>query len=1004
MGIYQKINPENLSKTLDQMTIADFKLVNNYFRQLKQGIMHQRLEEAVNKIKDASLKARNQMQFPKMVNQEMMKHDIVFLPTQGFFKTKDGSPGKFTTVYKPTYYGEVLQNWIARSQSLADGKIAELSNKFVKDLQFLDQVEAQKIDPLSLYKVAMSRYELQTRDRKDLIKEGKPDVYKERWDFESKEANWSKLQNKIFNIDFGDGKGRRAVTGMDIIDIIQKRHNEAYELYSEIQTGKKGALEKYRIPGADWLGDKTQPRLDWKKFRRDLIDDYVNNRSINIDIGADGMRHMLKSFVAETMPVTEYRRRFIDKKTGEFFTKNISIKQFKNLAKSEQKKWTADRDINFKKLEKVKIFNTGHRKGYFPHYFSSTSGLKESYKKEIDNLNSRFKNGNITEENYIKEAADIFTKFQRRSGDLDMSHQEMMDVMDSALFPEVNKFLSKKEMKLRDMSNAIHINQRIGTQNKRENHLGGWIIDPLVNATYVTNTVNNFYKQVSNFMTRATLHDMKNHMERKWVIKAKKEKDKKEGRELVDNWLTFWHQYVREAQGAPNVVTSRMWNNPKLFYSNTPAGWFADNIVSNQVNKVMDKLGLTDADIPEGLRGTKAINMQEWSKLEAKFQLATLMTHPKTPINNIFGGTMHTYQSVGGAALKKARDYKYLQTINPKLKTSKDVYEMMDRHGIQTELLKHEYGFDKNFQTGKNKAFIEDLSKNLKSGKEITKQELQNAARKHGVGKKIMDIAGKYMSIPERMLRKDAFMAHYIKAWERFGGSIENPEHPFLIEIGKKGVKATQFLYDAAHRPAFGRSGLGKVFSRFQLWAWNAVRFRNDIRKQASIYDYKPNTEAMRKFERLMTADMFILALGSVFMYSMFGQIIPAPYNWLQDTAEWVFGDEDERNRAFFGMYPGKLAPLQMITPPIARFPISIIREFAEDDYTKLSDYYAYTMFPFGRQIRDFVHPDNNLIENPMRAPEKLLGIPLTGLAKEAKRRKTSDYKPPAPGGSIFSD
>jgi hypothetical protein len=92
-----------------------------------------------------------------------------------------------------------------------------------------------------------------------------------------------------------------------------------------------------------------------------------------------------------------------------------------------------------------------------------------------------------------------------------------------------------------------------------------------------------------------------------------------------------------------------------------------------------------------------------------------------------------------------------------------------------------------------------------------------------------------------------------------------------------------------------------------------------------------------------------------------------------------------------------------MITPPIMRFPISAIRQFAEDDYNKLADYYIYTMFPFGRQIRDLAHPDSNIIENPMRAPEKLFGIPLTGMAKEAKRRKKEPkFESSVPGLSIY--
>ena len=216
--------------------------------------------------------------------------------------------------------------------------------------------------------------------------------------------------------------------------------------------------------------------------------------------------------------------------------------------------------------------------------------------------------------------------------------------------------------------------------------------------------------------------------------------------------------------------------------------------------------------------------------------------------------------------------------------------------------------------------------------------------------------------------------------------------------MAKKGVKATQFLYSAPYRPAFARSGLGKMMSRFQLWSWNAVRFRNDLRNQAKIYGFKPGTEAMKKFERTMRTDMFVLALSGVFMYSIFDQVLPAPWNWLQDTSQWLFGDEKERDRAFFGTWPSAVAPLQMITPPIARFPISIIREFAEDDYNKLADYYMWTMFPFGRMLRDVAHPEQSILKNPMRIPEKVFGFPMTGLSREAKKIREQDYKAPTPG------
>ena len=142
-----------------------------------------------------------------------------------------------------------------------------------------------------------------------------------------------------------------------------------------------------------------------------------------------------------------------------------------------------------------------------------------------------------------------------------------------------------------------------------------------------------------------------------------------------------------------------------------------------------------------------------------------------------------------------------------------------------------------------------------------------------------MTKAAKFMTIPEFALRRDSFMAHYIIAYERFGGSIKNHEHPYLIEIAKKGVKATQFLYNAPYRPAFARSAFGKIMTRFQLWSYNAVRFRNDARKAAKLYDFAPGTEATKRLERILALDMLIMALSGVFMYSLFEQTLPAPWN-----------------------------------------------------------------------------------------------------------------------------
>jgi hypothetical protein len=239
-------------------------------------------------------------------------------------------------------------------------------------------------------------------------------------------------------------------------------------------------------------------------------------------------------------------------------------------------------------------------------------------------------------------------------------------------------------------------------------------------------------------------------------------------------------------------------------------------------------------------------------------------------------------------------------------------------------------------------------------------------------------------------------MAHYVQAWKRFDGAIDNVDHPFLIEQAKKGVQATQFLYSAPYRPAFARTALGKIMTRFQLWQWNAARFRNDVRREAKIFGLREGSPAFEKFRRTLQLDLFVFALANVFMYSIFETALPAPWNWIQDTADWVFGNDKERDRAFMGTWPKNVAPLQLVTPPIARLPIAGLDAFIANDWERFANYHIYTMAPFGRIIKD-VSPwaKNNLIENPMMAIDKFTGFPMYGIGKMSKDiKKEGVYKP----------
>ena len=137
---------------------------------------------------------------------------------------------------------------------------------------------------------------------------------------------------------------------------------------------------------------------------------------------------------------------------------------------------------------------------------------------------------------------------------------------------------------------------------------------------------------------------------------------------------------------------------------------------------------------------------------------------------------------------------------------------------------------------------------------------------------------------------------------------------------------------------------------------------------------------------------MFTAALGSMFAYSLFDTSLPPPWDWLQESSEWLFGNKRERDRAFFGMYPYPAAPLQIVTPPVARIPASILSSFVNDDWDNFMDYHAYTMVPFGRILRQvnktFDEPYGTTFGRGMQQFFRLPTDKLMSRIDRAKRRE----------------
>ena len=476
---------------------------------------------------------------------------------------------------------------------------------------------------------------------------------------------------------------------------------------------------------------------------------------------------------------------------------------------------------------------------------------------------------------------------------------------------------------------------------------------------------------------------------------------------LTNSWANYLNLYVQGAMGYNEKIPKRMLDDPNMKMKGTPYSWFADSTVLNRINKIADKLGVQKGkSLPPEFQELGKFSFEDlsrWTNMEAKYQLASLLAHPKSSIANLYGGTVHTLISTGWDNFAKARSIKHLQThVNPKWQSISDVEDWVKGHGVIEEFLLYEADINPQMKGKKWSGFIAEATEKIRKNPEFSDTSLRELWRKHGITDTMFDKAAWFMRRPERTLRRDSFVAHYLQAREKFGSGIRDFDHPFLIELAKKGVKSTQFLYSAPFRPMFARTALGKVMTRFQLWAWNSVRFRNQVLREAELKGWKPGTQEFKRYQRLATTDLFTLGLASVFMYSLFENALPAPWNWFQDVSDLMFGDDKERERAFFGAYPYPFQPLQMVTPPIARILPPLFKGMVTDDYSKLSNYYIWTMFPFGRLGRD-VLGESGLLHNPAYGIEKMTGLPYTKFASElkGKHKEKEGLEIPKPRGLI---
>ena len=954
-------------KNFDAFTLEDYRILNNYFRDWRSGNMF---------IKDGKLTSENipklserhYMLFPRQISEELMVKDFKIFEQEGFFQNYAGEPRR-GIIGRPTQVIENVQWVLGRTQDSAIKKEQDeketLHSMLRRETGYETLEKGQDFIALANEERNFRAWQSQKKYSDPALWHIQEKLVKDALDKARKTADWENNENKVFNIQGDKWTGRQIVDKIN--NILTKRSQETFswisgkhhawnektQAYEEIgkhpldkytQTDKQGKLQY-------WDLGRTLPKIKTDEITKFFMEEIKSGRGVDItEFGLDNLRRINRSIAIEKL-ISEQN-----------LVSDVEIKKgYNDLIKS---------------LQKQSIYNTSyfHPNDYAPHFIENKAVAKSEIIRTLEKLKAQTGMDKARRE---KEIIKLINQYKQMTGEY--ITEDIIE--DQMIQGALNEVATKKRGEHLDW---FKNNISAANMNSRSSWLPGWANDIGSWEIYQKNLIDTHYRGIGQILSKKMLQEFNEYTEAIW-------KDK--GQTLA--WNNFVSDYISRSMGNPSKIPERWLDGPEgnlMKIKGTPFNWFADNHVKNLVNRIKKKLGFSgDFRLPEELRGIDEYDLRHWSNIEAKYEMATLLAHPKSSVANIFGGTLHTIQSTGWRHWKNSRNLEYLRTFLGKeannWKGKEDIDKWVIGHGVIPDFILYEAGLNPNFKTGKWKLFLNDAVKKLKKDPSLDDISLRALASKHKITEAAFQKAAWFMREPERMLRKDSFVAHYLQAREKFGHANMPLDHPLLIEMAKKGVQATQFLYSAPYRPAFSTTALGKVMTRFQAWAWNSVRFRNDTIKQAKIYGFREGTEEFERFKRQYLSDMFVFALGNVFAYSLFENAMPAPWNWFQDTADWIFGNENERDRAFFGQWPTAIAPLQMVTPPGLRLVPAVFNSLVNDDYARLTDYYMMTMFPFGRMARDI----KGVVQNPSRGIEKATGLPYMQFAREATKLRPED-------------
>ena len=655
---------------------------------------------------------------------------------------------------------------------------------------------------------------------------------------------------------------------------------------------------------------------------------------------------------------------------------------------------------------------------YFPRTnHGKDKGSMQDYKQSLENIRIRIQNDpNLSPKQKDLELARFDYKYS------------------NLLESSVSKS-GKLEAQFLDftLDNIGYNNRPANTLHRGIEYIAGYDRSPEVLDSYQNKIIRSYYKNLTAIYGNYRIDKM---LEKKPfdknITQEQLKKLKESGYESqTEVFADYLKLYLRDSLGQPSRFTPRIINSMSkgdpLSLKKTPYYFTSDYYIAKQLEKLYTKLDkkkwvnsfpfLNKAPEGKSVEAQKAREeyfirkIHDLGHLEAKYNLLTLLANTGSMVANIYGGGTMTISSGGlrnfinskkdsvvtDRLLKNQKGEWSLKMDNGKAVTSrKELIKWLTEKGIIESYIRNEFDYNPELKAsiarrGKDgKDFIKQVTKILTKDINAPRETILQLANRYGLKDAMLKSGGWFMQKSERINRIDAFITHALQAQERFSSGKSYPDlsDPAIFEAGLKGIEATQFLYHSAFRPAFMRTAMGKVLTRFKLFAFQSVRTRKEFAKEAAYYGFKEGTEAYEKFKTLYTLDLMGLALGSAFAFSLFDTALPPPWDWLQQSSELIFGDKQERENAFWGTLPRPIAPLQIAIPPSARIP-QAMGQLINGDWERFADYTVHTMYPFGRLYRQI----DKTIEDPTRIAENFTRLPVNKVIYRYKRAQQEERR-----------